>query len=49
MAAFFRRDKFVAAGEMMAFREIFSVVIDPNDPTAVNRKNTLLRSRNSTL
>jgi IgA Peptidase M64/Peptidase M64 N-terminus len=38
MAAFFRRDKFVAAGEMMAFREMFSVVIDPNDPTAVNRK-----------
>ena len=31
-----RRDKFVAAGEEMAFREIFSVVIDPNNPTVVN-------------
>jgi hypothetical protein len=31
-----RRDKFVAAGETMAFREIFSTVIDPNDPTVVN-------------
>jgi len=31
-----RRDKFVAAGEEMAFREIFSVVIDPNNPAVVN-------------
>jgi hypothetical protein len=38
MVVFFRRDKFVAAGEKMAFREIFSVVIDPNDPTVVNRE-----------
>jgi hypothetical protein len=35
---FYKRDKFVAAGEKMAFRQIFSVVIDPNDPTAVNRE-----------
>jgi len=33
---FYRRDKFVAPGEKMAFRQIFSAVIDPNDPTAVN-------------
>ena len=31
-----RRDKFVAAGEEMAFREIFYVVIDPNNPAVVN-------------
>jgi hypothetical protein len=35
---FYHRDKFVAAGEMMAFREIFSTVIDPNDPTVVNHE-----------
>jgi hypothetical protein len=34
----FRRDKFVATGEMMAFREIFSVVIDPNNPAVVNHE-----------
>ncbi len=33
---FYRRDKFVGPGEKMAFRQIFSTVIDPNDPTAVN-------------
>ncbi len=38
---FYRRDKFVAAGEKMAFRQIFSVVIDPNNPTAVNREKRL--------
>ncbi len=36
--SFFRRDKFVAAGEMMAFREIFSTIIDPNNSTVVNRE-----------
>jgi len=36
--SFFRRDKFVAAGEMMDFREIFSTVINPNDSTVVNRE-----------
>ena len=35
---FLRRDKFVAAGEMMAFREVVSFTIDPNSPTAINRK-----------
>jgi len=38
---FYRRDKFAAAGEKMAFRQIFSVVIDPNNPTAVNREKRL--------
>jgi hypothetical protein len=33
---FYSRDKFVAPGEKEAFNQIFSVVIDPNDPTAVN-------------
>jgi hypothetical protein len=36
--SFYRRDKFVAADEMMAFREIFSMVIDPNNPTVVNQE-----------
>jgi hypothetical protein len=36
--SFYRRDKFIAAGEKMAFREIFSAVIDPNSPTVVNRE-----------
>jgi len=36
--SFFRRDKFVAAGEMMGFREIFSTVIDPNDSNVINRE-----------
>jgi hypothetical protein len=35
--SFYRRDKFIAAGEMMAFREVFSAVIDPNNPAVVNR------------
>jgi hypothetical protein len=35
---FYRRDKFVAAGEMMSFREVFSTVIDPNNPTVVNHE-----------
>lgn len=35
---FYRRDKFIAPGEMMAFRQIFSTVIDPNDPTVVNQE-----------
>jgi hypothetical protein len=38
---FYRRDKFVAAGEMMAFREVFSTVIDPNNPTVVNHEKHL--------
>jgi hypothetical protein len=36
VVSFYRRDKFVAAGEMMAFREVFSAVIDPNNSTIVN-------------
>ncbi len=36
VVSFYRRDKFVASGEKMAFREVFSAVIDPNDPTVVN-------------
>jgi hypothetical protein len=36
--SFYRRDKFVATGEMAAFREVFSTVIDPNNPTVVNRE-----------
>jgi hypothetical protein len=36
--SFLRRDKFVAAGEMMAFREVTSFVVDPNLPTAVRRE-----------
>ena len=36
--SFLRRDKFVAAGEMMAFREVASFVVDPNAPTAINRE-----------
>jgi hypothetical protein len=36
--SFLRRDKFVAAGEMMAFREVASFVIDPNSPTAIHRE-----------
>lgn len=38
VVSFYRRDKFVNAGEQMAFREVFSAVIDPNDPTVVNRE-----------
>ena len=38
MISFYRRDKFIAAGEMMAFREVTSFVIDPNSPTTVNRE-----------
>jgi len=33
-----RRDRFVAAGEKMTFRDFFTTVIDPNDPTQVNRE-----------
>jgi hypothetical protein len=36
--SFYSRDKFVAASEMMTFCEVFSVVIDPNDPTMVNHE-----------
>jgi hypothetical protein len=35
---FYRRNKFVAAGEMMTFCEVFSVAIDPNDPIVVNHE-----------
>lgn len=38
MVSFYRRDKFVAAGEMMAFREVFSIVVDPTCVTVVNRE-----------
>ena len=38
MVNFFRRDKYVASGEMMAFRQIFSTVIDPTDRTVVNQE-----------
>jgi hypothetical protein len=38
IASFFRRDKFVAGGEMMAFREVISFVIDPNSTTAIHRE-----------
>jgi len=38
VVSFYRRDKFVAAGEMMAFREIFSTVIDPNNSAVVHHK-----------
>ncbi len=38
IVSFYRRDKYVGAGEMMAFREVFSTVIDPNNSTVVNRK-----------
>ena len=38
VVSFFRRDKFVAMGETMAFREIVSFVIDPNLPTAMHRE-----------
>jgi hypothetical protein len=34
--SFYHRDKFVGAGEVMAFREVFSTVIDPNNSTIVN-------------
>lgn len=36
--SFYRRDKFVAAGEKMVFREVFSTVIDPNSPAVINRE-----------
>jgi len=36
IVSFNRRDKFVGAGEVMAFREVFSTVIDPNNSTVVN-------------
>jgi hypothetical protein len=36
--SFFRRDKFVAVGEMMTFREVASFIVDPNSPTAINRE-----------
>jgi hypothetical protein len=38
IVSFYRRDKFVGAGEVMAFREVFSTVIDPNNSTIVNRE-----------
>lgn len=37
VVSFYRRDKFAGAGEVMAFREIFSAIIDPNNPTVVDR------------
>ncbi len=37
IVSFYSRDTFVAAGEKMAFREIFSTIIDPNSPTLVDR------------
>jgi len=40
IVSFLRRDKFVAFGEAMTFREVFSTVIDPNNPTMVNREKT---------
>jgi hypothetical protein len=36
IVSFNRRDKFVGAGEVMAFREVFFTVIDPNNSTVVN-------------
>jgi hypothetical protein len=36
--AIHRRDRFVAAGEKMTFRDIFTTVIDPNASTQVNRE-----------
>jgi hypothetical protein len=38
IVSFLKRDKFVAIGEMMAFREVVSFVIDPNSPTTINRE-----------
>ncbi|MCX6123035.1 MAG: M64 family metallo-endopeptidase [Ignavibacteriales bacterium] len=38
IVSFNRRDKFVGAGEVMAFREVFSTVINPNNSTVVNRE-----------
>ncbi len=31
-----RRDKFVATGEKLTFREVFTAAIDPNNPTEIN-------------
>ena len=36
--SFFRRDAFVAAGEMMRFREVFSTIIDLNNSSIVHRE-----------
>jgi hypothetical protein len=36
--SFLRRDRFIATGEMMTFREVTSFVIDPDSPTAINRE-----------
>ena len=36
--SFLRRDKFVDTGKIMEFREVFSIVIDPNNSTVVNRE-----------
>ena len=36
LISFYRRDKFIGAGEEMAFREVFSTAIDPNNSTIVN-------------
>jgi len=38
MVTIARRDKFVAGGEKLTFREVFSTTINPNDPTEVNRE-----------
>ncbi|MGD1046154.1 MAG: M64 family metallopeptidase [Bacteroidota bacterium] len=40
VVSFYRRDKFVGAGEVMAFREVFSTVIDPNNSSVVNREKS---------
>ncbi len=38
IVSFLRRDKFVATGERMAFREVASFIIDPNSSIVVNRE-----------
>jgi hypothetical protein len=38
VVSFYRRDKYIGAGEMLGFREIFSTVIDPHNPLVVNRE-----------
>jgi len=38
LLAISRRDKFVAAGERMTFRAVFSTIIDPNSPVQINRE-----------
>ncbi len=38
MISISRRDKFVASGQKLAFREVFATTIDPNDSTEINRE-----------